>query len=113
MSKFTLSQNFTIKVFKDNKELTAKDLISTNSITKIYKNNILYDEFINIIRGDINCDGKLTPIDYIKVKNHILGNTIITDKYLLMAANANEDAEGKISPVDYIRIKNIIIKETN
>lgn len=58
-------------------------------------------------KGDANGDGKISALDYVAVKNHIMGNKVITDKDKLEAADANGD--GKISALDYVRIKNIIM----
>ncbi len=58
-------------------------------------------------KGDANGDGKITALDYVAVKNHIMGNKLISDESKLNAADANGD--GKISALDYVRIKNIIM----
>ena len=57
--------------------------------------------------GDANGDGKISALDYVAVKNHIMGTKTITDDAKLKAADANSD--GKISALDYVRIKNIIL----
>ena len=63
-------------------------------------------EYTNIVRGDINGDGKTSALDYVKVKNHIMNTNKITDPVLIKATDANQDS--KISSLDYVRIKNII-----
>lgn len=57
--------------------------------------------------GDANGDGKISAMDYVAVKNHIMGTKTITDDAKLKAADANGD--GKISALDYVRIKNMIL----
>ena len=57
--------------------------------------------------GDANGDGKVSALDYVAVKNHIMGTKTITDSAKLKAADANGD--GKISALDYVRIKNMIL----
>lgn len=57
-------------------------------------------------KGDINNDGKITPSDYVLIKNHILGTKILKDK-AKTAADVNGD--GKITPSDYVLIKNHIL----
>ena len=64
-----------------------------------------------VVKGDVYPDGKISSLDYIRIKKHIMGDSIITDKLLAIAANANSD--DKISSKDYVRIKNIIMKEGN
>ena len=56
--------------------------------------------------GDVNGDGKITPADYVKVKNHIMGKSKLTGDSL-KAADMNKD--GKITPADYVKIKNTIM----
>lgn len=56
--------------------------------------------------GDVNGDGKLSPADYIKIKNHIMKTNILSGAPL-KAADANGD--GKITPADYINVKNKIM----
>ncbi len=58
--------------------------------------------------GDANGDWQITALDYITVKNHIMGIRVITDPTRLMAADAN--ADGAVSALDYICIKNTIMK---
>lgn len=61
------------------------------------------------IYGDVNGDGKISPSDYVKVKNKILGKENMDNKYCENAADLNKD--GKISPSDYVKIKNYILKK--
>lgn len=56
--------------------------------------------------GDVNNDGKITPADYVKVKNHIMKKSTLTGK-ALTAADVNKD--GNITPADYVKIKNHIM----
>lgn len=58
------------------------------------------------VLGDVNGDGVITPADYIKVKNHILGKSTLTGD-ALKAADMNGD--GAITPADYVKIKNRIL----
>ncbi len=57
--------------------------------------------------GDANGDGKVSALDYVAIKNHIMKQQIITDSDKLISADANKD--GKISALDYVWIKNLIL----
>ena len=57
--------------------------------------------------ADANGDGKVSALDYIAIKNHIMETRIITDPERLTAADANGD--GRISALDYIAIKQYIM----
>ena len=99
---FTMDTGYTLSI-----DLEDKTSIYTGSITKIYNNNTLKIQYTNIVRGDINGDGKISSIDYVKVKNHIMGTNTISNTIYQKSADANKDS--KISSLDYIRIKNIIM----
>lgn len=59
-----------------------------------------------IVYGDTNGDGNISAVDYVKIKNHIMGTTKLEGAYL-KAADVNKD--GNISAVDYVKIKNYIM----
>lgn len=65
------------------------------------------DTYMVILLGDVNGDGKISALDYVKIKNHIMETSIMSDNALLISADLNED--GKISTLDYIRVKNHIM----
>ena len=68
--------------------------ISTNSSTRTYS---------VVIRGDISGDGKLSALDYVKLRNYLDGETSLTNAYL-KSADANKD--GKVSAIDYVKLRN-------
>ena len=58
------------------------------------------------LKGDVNGDGKVSSLDYIQIKNHIMGTKTLSGD-ALTRADVNED--GKITSLDYIKIKNHIM----
>ncbi len=88
-------------------DMKGYSYISTGSKTRLYKGGTLYKEYTNIVRGDINGDAKISALDYVMVKNHIMGSNRINNTITELAADANND--GKISALDYVQIKNIIM----
>ena len=56
--------------------------------------------------GDANGDGKVTAIDYMKIKNTIMGSSTLA-KTNKIAADVNMDE--RITAIDYMRIKNYIM----
>ena len=56
--------------------------------------------------GDANGDGKVTAIDYMKIKNNIMGSSTLA-KTNKIAADVNMDE--RITAIDYMRIKNYIM----
>lgn len=59
----------------------------------------------NVI-GDVNGDGKVSSLDYIQIKNHIMGSKKLTGDAL---KRADVNGDGKVSSLDYIKIKNHIM----
>ena len=59
-----------------------------------------------VVLGDINADGNISPADYVKIKNNIMGTSVLENEYKI-AADVNED--GKITPADYVKVKNHIM----
>jgi hypothetical protein len=82
-----------------NQEITS-GLISTAQRLKVTANGTTY--FNVVVRGDINGDGKISAIDYSKVKAHILNTSKLSGAYSL-AADTSKD--GKISAIDYSKVK--------
>jgi len=67
-------------------------------------------EEIIIKLGDVNNDGRISPTDYVLVKNHIMHTKLLQTDRELKSADVNKD--GKISPTDYVLIKNHIMYGT-
>lgn len=56
--------------------------------------------------GDVNGDGKISALDYVAIKNHILKIKALSGNQA-SAADVNKD--GKISALDYVAVKNHIL----
>lgn len=63
-----------------------------------------------LIYGDTNGDGTISAVDYINIKNHIMGSNTLNNIYS-KAADVNND--NNISAVDYVNIKNYIMGVDN
>lgn len=68
------------------------------------------ETFAVLIYGDINGDGNITAVDYVNIKNHIMGTNILSGIYM-KAADVNNDEN--ITAVDYVNIKNYIMGTDN
>jgi hypothetical protein len=100
---FHLEEGYSLQI-----DLGNKNHIFTGSVVKIYEGDTLKGSYTNIVRGDINGDGDISALDYIKVRNHIMDKNVITGGVYQKAADANKD--GKINALDYVRIRNIIME---
>lgn len=99
------NKRFTKILNSDRSSKKSDDLIKTGDIA-IDSNK---KETIIIVSMDVNGDGKITALDYIKVWNHLdkkNPNSLDGDekKYSRLAADVNGD--GKITALDYIKIWN-------
>ena len=91
----------TVRTFEGNRlKITDSDQESTETVSEEVYNGA-------VLPGDANGDGKVTSLDYIAIKNHIMDSVVISDEGRLRNADANSD--GRITSMDYITIKNIIM----
>ena len=89
-------------VDKNGNEITGDTLVGTGAKVKIDG----VEKYTIVKLGDASGDGKISPADYVRVKNKIMG-TMEMDNITEKAADVNRD--GKISPADYVQIKNHIM----
>lgn len=92
-----------VVIDKSGKEITGKALLATGTKIKIDEVEV----YTIVMLGDASGDGNITPSDYVKVKNKIMGATKM-DSITQKASDVNQD--GKITPADYVKIKNHIMK---
>ena len=59
-----------------------------------------------IMLGDVSGDGRITPSDYVKVRNKIMQTNNLSEIQNL-SADVNKD--GQITPSDYVKIRNQIM----
>ena len=101
-----VNNGYTVEV--EYKSVNGKKLLYTGGKTKIYKNNELYAEYTNIIRGDVNGNAAIDIIDYIRIMKDIMDIQKLTGVNI-KAADVNQN--GRIDIIDYIRIMKMIMEE--
>ena len=57
-------------------------------------------------KGDVNGDGRISSMDYVLVKNHILNISTLSGSAL---TSADVNGDGRVSSMDYVLIKNHIL----
>ena len=82
--------------------VSSTSIVGTNY--KFKTNNNLYKI---VVKGDVNGDGKITALDYIEVRKHIMG-TKITDNGKWLASDM--DNNSSITALDYIAIRKIMMR---
>lgn len=108
--KIRLSDNLEM-IIKDakEKELAEDSYITTNTQVQIRtkEEKEVVQEYTCLIYGDVNCDGKISALDYTLIKNHIMDVQKVTDYNAKLAADV--DGNNRISALDYTLIKNHIM----
>jgi len=105
-----LSDNYSYVVYDKDGNEYKEDLVRTGDYVIIKDNDKEY-RFDLVLTGDTSGDGLITPLDYIKIKNHIIGNSNLPGEAYILAADMSGD--NNITPLDYIKVKNHIIKGGN
>lgn len=77
-------------------KIIFKDVVTSQTVTEYYF----------VVTGDVNKDGKISPADYVLIKNHIMGGSQLSG-LMLKAGDVKKD--DKISAGDYVLIKNHIM----
>lgn len=88
-------------------EKSKESVIATGDKLITYKSDgSIYAQYDVVIYGDVNGDGRITSLDMLYIKRHILDIKILSGSYLL-AADANRD--NKVTSVDMLYIKRHIL----
>jgi hypothetical protein len=58
-------------------------------------------------KGDVNGDGRVNMFDYVAVKSHVLGKSLLSGDKL---ERADVNGDGKVNMFDYIALKNMVVK---
>ncbi|MDD3452730.1 MAG: dockerin type I domain-containing protein [Bacilli bacterium] len=85
--------------------LSGDSKVGTGDIITITSGNTT-ESFRIVIKGDADGDGSVNAVDYVKVRNYIMGSSSLNGSYKL-ASDVNND--GSINAVDYVNIKNYIM----
>ena len=90
--------------------MSQKKLVQTKSVgtgdTVTIGNGVTSGKYRVVVKGDANGDGRISAVDYVKIKNYIMSSSSLSGSYK-EAADVNKD--GRISAVDYVKIKNYIM----
>lgn len=99
-----IKEKYSSAIIVDNNgvEITGTTLVGTGAKVKIDG-----EEKYTIVKlGDVSGDGKVTPADYVRIKNHIMETNKLEGNYIL---GADVNGDGNITPADYVRVKNHIM----
>lgn len=97
-----LDTNIQVVVKKADGTQITNGTIATGMQMSITTNGSTVDYTV-VIRGDVNGDGKLSAIDYVKLRNYLDGASSLNGAYL---KSADTNCDGKASAVDYVKLRN-------
>lgn len=110
VSNITKNNNVQVRIYTSNNVLRTSGIVATGDIIEIL-NGESVKRFEAVVPGDASGDGRITALDYIAIRNHIMGSNTITKNAFVKAADYSKD--NKISALDYIAIRNYIMKGAN
>lgn len=85
----------------------GNDTVGTGDIVKIYSSDgSEYKSFTVVIVGDVSGDGQILINDIIKIRNHLLGTSLLRDA---AASAADVSGDGQILINDIIKIRNHLL----
>lgn len=97
-----LDSNIGVVVKKSNGTQVTSGIIATGMKMTITTNGSAVN-YTLVIRGDVSGDGKLSAIDYVKVRNYLDGASSLSGAYL---QGADASGDGKVSALDYVKVRN-------
>jgi hypothetical protein len=99
--------DYTLKIVNSAGEEVSSGYVGTGMNAILFdKDSKEVDNKYVVVKGDVNGDGKVTSVDPLMIKRHIIGSYTLTGPYL-EAADINGD--GKITSVDALMLKRHII----
>ena len=103
-----LNNNALVTVKDSSGKTITQGVISTGMTMSLTANGI-QSQYTFVIRGDINGDGKISALDYVKVRNFLDKKNTLTPAQN-RAADTNND--NKVSAVDYVKVRNHLDKKS-
>ncbi len=96
----------TLKVYSGNTQLSNTTKLATGMEIDVVADGEVVSTYTIVVKGDVNCDGKVNGFDYLLVKKHILKTRTLTGVSFDAGAVLNGK---KISAFDYIAIKRYVL----
>ncbi|MBR4830243.1 MAG: hypothetical protein IKZ96_00535 [Bacilli bacterium] len=105
-SNITLGDGYRVEV--DSKTVNGKQVLYTGGKVRILQGNVVVAEFTNVVVGDVNGNGTIDIIDYIRIMKDIMDTEKLTGAF---GKAADVNGNNSIDIIDYIRIMKIIMEE--
>lgn len=100
-AKDMLSKFNAATILRDNVSIKDSEKLGTADILKIDNSS-----FKIIVYGDANGDGEVNAVDYVKIRNYIMGSSGLNGSFK-EASDVNQD--GSVNAMDYVNVRNYIM----
>ena len=104
ISSLKVNNNISVKITDSNGNEKSGTIVTGDKVIITSGNES--KSYNAIIYGDLNGDGKISALDYVSIKNSIMGTKSLNSSQKI-AGDVNRD--GKISALDYVKVKNHIM----
>ena len=96
-----------VRIYRpDGTELTDTDVIGTGDEIRFYIGHTVIYTRQAVVKGDMNGDGAVTPMDYMLAKRTVLGTYTPSPAATRAAAVTNGVS---VRPIDYVKIKRVVL----
>lgn len=99
-----------VELIGEIKEVKDKEGKIVDLSSKLATGMKINAKYTVIVLGDVSGDGEVKSLDYIMIKNAIMGTKKLTD---IEKTAADTSGEGNITSLDYIKVKNHIMETKN
>lgn len=80
--------------------------VATGDIVRLYSGTTVTASYPVVIYGDVNGDGKVAPVDALRMQKHLVGLLTLSGPQLKAA---DTDKNGKLQPVDVLRVQKYLV----
>ena len=109
----TITSNGTVKIYNNNsEEITEENTIMTTGMKVKIETELENVEYIFIVEGDINGDGKVNSVDLLKLSRYLAGLDKEISDINLFAANVYRTQSDKndVNSTDLLKIARVLAK---
>ena len=101
-------ETLSVHDYADTEQISEEEIVKTTYVVKLTINNIVYDELVLIVKGDVDGDGYATVADMTKMNNLILRKTTFT---FYQEVAADIDIDSYVTVADMTKIQNHILRK--
>lgn len=102
-----LNSGSLVEIYNHNNVLVSNSKVLGTGYRIRVNNSGVVNEYVIVVKGDVNSDGKISVLDIVKVNNDIVDETKKLEGIYSIAADYNGD--GKLSVLDIVKINNAIV----